>query len=78
MLFRVIWVYLMLLKLLSLAFQFVNKFTLRSFNRNFRVDFWVYFEYIVCFYDDATFVLQLSKNEEGAEIKQKATEIEYT
>ena len=58
--------------------QFVNKFTLRSFNRNFRGDFWVYFEYIVYFYDGATFVLQLSKNEEDAEIKQKATEIECT
>ena len=43
-----------------------------------RGDFWVYFEYIVCFYDGATFVLQLSKNEEDAEIKQKATEIEHT
>ena len=58
--------------------QSVNKFTLRSFNRNFRGDFWVYFEYIVYFYDGATFVLQLSKNEEDAEIKQKATEIEHT
>ena len=29
--------YLMLLKLLSLALQFVNKFTLRSLNRNFNV-----------------------------------------
>ena len=58
--------------------QFVNKFTLRSFNRNFRGDFWVYFEYIVYFYDGATFVLQQSKNEEDAEIKQKATEIECT
>ena len=28
------------------------------------------------FCDDATFVLQLSKNEDDAEIKQKATEIE--
>ena len=58
--------------------QFVNKFTLRSFNRNFRGDFWIYFEYIVYFYDGATFVLQLSKNEEDAGIKQKATEIECT
>ena len=66
------------MKLLSLAMQFVNKFTLRSFNRNFRGDFWVYFEYIVYFYDGATFVLQQSKNEEDAEIKQKATEIECT
>ena len=66
------------MKLLSLAMQFVNKFTLRSFNRSFRGDFWVYFEYIVYFCDSATFVVQLRKNEEDAEIKQKATEIEYT
>ena len=58
--------------------QSVNKFILRSFNRNFRGDFWIYFEYIVYFYDGATFVLQLSKNEEDAEKKQKATEIECT
>jgi hypothetical protein len=31
---------------------------------------------LIGFCDDATFVLQLSKNEEDAEIKQKATEIE--
>ena len=56
--------------------QFVNKFTLRSFNRNFRVDFWIYIEQIVFFNEGATFVLQLSENRQDADIKQKAAEIE--
>ena len=36
--------YLTLLKLLPLAVQFVNKFTLRSFNRNF----WSRFSFAFC------------------------------